>query len=67
MPQKKTFPGEKEEMPLRQDKPEIERPGDPATPEIPQEDPERMPQEIPPVQKPPQEAPPDMPDDFSGF
>ena len=61
MPEKKTFPGEKEEMPLTPGKPEIERPGDPQSPQIPQEDPERIPQEIPPAQAPPQEMPPGVP------
>ncbi|HJP62794.1 MAG TPA: hypothetical protein VJ844_05100 [Mucilaginibacter sp.] len=59
--QKKTFPGEKEEMPVTPNKPEIERPGDPKTPEIPQEDPNRIPPEITPQQQPPPEAPPGQP------
>lgn len=57
MPDKKTFPGEKEEMPLKPGKSEIEQPGDPKTPQIPQEDPESIPQEIPPAQEVPPGGP----------
>jgi hypothetical protein len=60
--QKKTFPGEQEEMPVTPRKPEIEQPGDPKSPGIPQEEPERMPPEIPPKQEPPKEVPPERTD-----
>ena len=66
MPVKKTFPGEKEEMPLRPGRPEIERPGDPKMPDIPQEDPERIPQEIPPEHEPQPVDPPGGPGNFQG-
>ncbi|MBS1520340.1 MAG: hypothetical protein JST50_05050 [Bacteroidetes bacterium] len=57
---KKTFPGEQEEMPVNPNRPEIEKPGDPGRPDIPQEDPLRQPAEIPPAPSPnpPQPTPP---------
>jgi len=45
---KKTFPGEQEEIPVTPRRPEIERPGEPGNPNIPDEDPHREPAEMPP-------------------
>lgn len=58
---KHTVPNEPEEMPLTSPKPEIERPGDPLEPEIPQEAPERVPQEIPEEKPTPEIKPDEMP------
>lgn len=44
---KHTFPNEQEEIPASTPRPEIERPGDPTEPEIPQEAPDRIPPEMP--------------------
>ncbi len=49
---KKTFPDEPDERPVTPNRPEIERPGDPGRPDIPQEDPQREPAEIPPTVPP---------------
>lgn len=57
---KHTFPNEQEEMPATTPRPEIERPGDPSEPEIPQEAPDSIPQEIP-EEKPSPEISPDEP------
>jgi hypothetical protein len=46
-----TMPNEPEEMPDQQKKPEIEQPGDPKIPEVPQESPDEIPEEIPPEKK----------------
>jgi len=55
---KHTFPNEQEEMPATTPRPEIERPGDPSEPEIPQEAPDRIPQELP-EERPSPEITPD--------
>ncbi|QXV64151.1 hypothetical protein FPZ42_13485 [Mucilaginibacter achroorhodeus] len=44
--QHKTIPNEPEEMPAHIEGPEITRPGDPKTPEIPKEAPDDIPSEI---------------------
>ena len=46
--QHNTIPNEPQEMPEREDTPEIKQPTDPKVPEIPPEDPDRVPDEIPP-------------------
>ncbi|MDB5060931.1 MAG: hypothetical protein JWP67_774 [Mucilaginibacter sp.] len=43
-----TIPNEPEEMPDQKKELEIKQPGDPKTPEIPQENPGETPDEIPP-------------------
>jgi len=59
---KKTFPDEQEEMPVNPQKPEIEKPGEPTAPGIPQEDPQREPAELPPSPSaPPSPATPPNP------
>lgn len=51
-----TIPSEPQEMPERQDTPEIKQPTDPKVPEIPQEDPDRVPDEMPPGEVPPEKG-----------
>ncbi|MFD0792148.1 hypothetical protein ACFQZX_00890 [Mucilaginibacter litoreus] len=48
--QHNTIPNEPEEMPERNDKPEINKPADPSMPEIPKEAPDDIPPEITPDQ-----------------
>jgi hypothetical protein len=45
--QHNTFPGEQPEMPVTKDKPEVDQPVDPGSPEIPAEDPDLVPEEVP--------------------
>jgi hypothetical protein len=48
---KHTFPGEKEEMPIQPERPEIKQPTDPKEPEIPKKEIQEIPEELPPDQK----------------
>ncbi len=57
---KHTFPNQPEEMPGITPQPEIERPGDPMEPNIPQEAPDHIPQEMP-EESPSPEIYPDEP------
>jgi len=57
---KHTFPGQPDEMPSTTPRPEIERPGDPSEPQIPQEAPDSIPQELP-EEKPSPEITPEAP------
>jgi hypothetical protein len=48
-----TFPGEKTEMPVPKETPEISQPNDPDQPAIPKEDPQVVPDELPPDENAP--------------
>jgi hypothetical protein len=50
-----TFPGERQEMPPLEDRPELDRPTDPSVREVPQEDPQVVPDELPPDENPQEE------------
>jgi hypothetical protein len=52
-----TFPEEKPEMPVPKEMSELNQPSDPATPEVPQEDPQVAPDEFPPDENPRTESP----------
>lgn len=54
--QHQTMPGEPEEAPLTPMRPEIERPGDPQAPKVPEEAPDRQPEEVPQHPEPRPEA-----------
>jgi hypothetical protein len=51
-----TFPGERPEIPVRKESPEVDQPSDPQEPDVPQEDPQLIPEEYP-AENNPQEAP----------
>jgi hypothetical protein len=46
--QHNTFPGERPEMPVPKEVPEVNRPSDPKQPALPEEDPQIIPDELPP-------------------
>ncbi|MGN6178399.1 MAG: hypothetical protein ACTHNW_04420 [Mucilaginibacter sp.] len=56
-----TIPNEPQEAPVRPDHPEVQQPGDPQGPPIPQEAPQNEPLEIPREPAPQPEIKPDQP------